>query len=583
MFCDTYSKSENIDILQTKDYQTFTINTGGSSISFSGAVKANGCLPGDTVSFINDKCNLIKRSNCYPFLSGILELTSKYKYGYTSRDVPIYKFTPFRKEFPAFAVGSSHKDLSKNQLALVAFALWDNPKTMPRGTIIKLFGQCGSGAEKEALLWSHSPYSHTELLKSHTYIDYIQNLNESYQQKIMKDISDGNRKLLSGFTFNIDPEGCKDVDDVLTIECLNEVHRIWISISDVSECIQENSIYDNYARKVGQTTYTNGVAEKPMIPSAISENICSLVPHQYRYAISLCIDFSDKIISTSWHKTVVKVDGPFTYESASNLDSETKNLLSRFTRYLYGTSLSEYDSNDSHSWVEQCMIYYNKKVAECLKEKGVGILRRHKEPDMKKLELYESYSPELKLLAFSSAEPCLASETNTTHYGLGKSVYCHATSPLRRYADLVNQRLLKDLISNNDSLNGGSTNQNLVDHLKQREKELKAYERNLFFLEKVLASQNNTISGLVIDVKSYPSGSRYSLKLSIWVKSWNRVISWKTHGYIVPDTNSIIINTIYGKNTESQNEIKLGTSINLSWFANMNQVYWSDRIVFSLI
>ena len=569
------------NILQTTDYEKFTIDTGDSMISFTGAANANGCLPGDTVNFIQNKCTLIKRSHSYPFLSGILELTSKYRYGFTSRDVPIYKFTPFRKEFPPFAVSSTHKDITKNLLVLVSFVSWDNPKSMPRGAIVRVLGQCGSGAEREALLWAYSPYSHTELLKLPSYMDYIQHLNETYQERIMKDISNGNRKELTAFTFNIDPEGCKDVDDVFSIECLNGVHRIWISISDVSECIQENSIYDNYARKAGQTTYTHGVAEKPMIPSAISEYVCSLIPHHHRYAISLCIDFTDTIISTSWHKTVVRVDGSFTYESASKLDSETKNVLSRFTAYLYGTSQTDYDSNDSHNWVEQSMIYYNKKVAECLKEKGVGILRRHKEPDMKRLELYESYSPELKLLAFSSAEPCLASETTTLHYGLGKSVYCHATSPLRRYADLVNQRLLKELITNGDSSNLTKSSQTLVDHLKRREKELKAYERNLFFLEKVLDSQNSTISGLVIDVKTYPTGSRYALKLSIWVKNWNRVISWKTHGSILPDSGLISIQSIADKNT-SQTIIKLGQAINLNWFVNMNMIHWSDRIVFSL-
>jgi hypothetical protein len=88
------------NILQTTDYENFTIDTGESISSFSGAVNANGCLPGDTVTFLQNKCTLIKRSHAYPFLSGILELTSKYRYGFTSRDVPIYKFTPFRKEFP---------------------------------------------------------------------------------------------------------------------------------------------------------------------------------------------------------------------------------------------------------------------------------------------------------------------------------------------------------------------------------------------------------------------------------------------------------------------------------------------------
>jgi ribonuclease R len=79
-----------------------------------------------------------------------------------------------------------------------------------------------------------------------------------------------NRPLLEGITINIDPPGCKDIDDVITMKQIKE--GLWnfaITIADVAEWVSINSDLDLEARKKGQTLYQNGTAVLPMFPLAL--------------------------------------------------------------------------------------------------------------------------------------------------------------------------------------------------------------------------------------------------------------------------------------------------------------------------
>ena len=89
----------SIGILTTKDYIHFTIIP--DMIEFKGAEKANKCLPGDLVSwnFIEGYCECVT-STKHGKIVGVLELTSKTRYGLTSRGAPIFLFRPFDSSYP---------------------------------------------------------------------------------------------------------------------------------------------------------------------------------------------------------------------------------------------------------------------------------------------------------------------------------------------------------------------------------------------------------------------------------------------------------------------------------------------------
>ena len=143
-------------ILFTKNYKDFSVKENGVIIrEFNDARLARKCLPGDEVSIdCVTGCNLIKRTE-HPIIAGLIELNSKTKYGFSSRNVPIFLFTPFNESYPPFVVGCSERDTTVNRLALVRFdEVWND--TFPRGLLTRLLD---IGSDEEALFWTYSPWS----------------------------------------------------------------------------------------------------------------------------------------------------------------------------------------------------------------------------------------------------------------------------------------------------------------------------------------------------------------------------------------------------------------------------------------
>ena len=456
-------------ILQTKDYHHFMIlsDTGNLLHEFIGAKQANKCLPGDHVGWVthsvgNEKCELELRDQ-HPLLVGTLELTSKSTYGMTRRGHLMYLCTPYDKRYPPFIVGSSEKDRSQNRIVLIQLEEW--AAQFPRGSIQQTLGRSGEEkAEWDALIWQACPWKYPVY---------------AYQPTLLQEVS---RTRLTGTTFHIDPEGCRDVDDVITMEPLSGTDHwcITITISDVAAFVEEGSAVDIMASLIGQTLYdTDGHVLRPMLPAEYSEQACSLLPGKERYGISLQFIWDTQTIrDPTWFQSVLTVNQSYTYEEFQTSDSPFQPVLQAISSYLAKKPVM-----DSHEWIEQMMILYNTEAGKQLKTMKQGIVRRHSAPDRERLQAYRAHVPELEMLAFSSAEYCLAEEEDTQHHGLDSNHYAHASSPIRRYADLVNQRVLTNWIQ-------GSTEYYIVPQamydMNQRGKAIKNFARDVTFLRAIM-------------------------------------------------------------------------------------------------
>lgn len=552
-------------ILQTKNYSDFLIlsDTGDELYRFSGAKLANKCFPGDHITWINEKCQLDLRDE-YPLIVGTLELTNKSKFGITSRGIPIYLFTPYNKSYPHFIVGCSEKDVSKNRIGLIKFDDWSSSSTFPRGQLQQILGVSGDyEAEKQALIWQACPWKYPK---------------GTYPPKTNENIM---REELKGFTFNIDPPGCKDVDDVLTFEEIEtDIWKVTITISDVATFVEDGGVVDIFASLIGQTLYDNdGKVLRPMLPKEYSEEVCSLIPEKPSYGISLQFVWNGKeITNKKWFESSLKTDKSYTYDEFQNSDSLYRPVLSSIANYLGKVVLDDSPApegqfkgqykilDDSHKWIEQCMLFYNKEAGRMLKDSNMGILRKHSMPNIEKLEKYKQFIPELQMLAYSSAEYCLAEDKETMHYGLESDNYAHASSPIRRYADLVNQRVLKKLIRN-------STDKYIVPlaiyDINNRAKHNKNFSRDLDFLDAIL-NKDNTFNGIVIDKII----ENEYIKIKIYVPKWKRIVSSK-YKYIDE-------NTILSRDEKREIDVSMYKELEIKCTFNINSLYWKDRIVINI-
>ncbi len=421
-------------------------------------------------------------------LVGVLELASKYRYGLTSHGTPLYLFRPYDEKSPDFVVGSNERDLSKNQIAVIDVPgrIITDGVQKPRGSLVRLIGPVGEReAETAALLQHYCPTTHPRTAVA---VAVAVATTETTESRIELSQATG------WITFHVDPPGCRDIDDAIAYH--PETGRMAITIADVASTIQMGSALDRVAKEIGTSFYDlEGRVVRPMLPPALSEDALSLLPGQRRRGVSYI--FGPSGTPREWALSWITVAHSFTYEAFASSDIAT-NILKIAKE------------KDPHDWIADMMILYNGRAAALLKKNGIGLLRTQATAAA---QPGDKWPPALKHLANEAALYEPVSTTDQGHAGLGLSVYAHASSPLRRYADLVNQRILTALITNRNSC---PAEHDPIDttaiHLNERTKAAKRWTRDLTFLAHVSPGKVHEIAVLWISEKQ------------VWVPAWNMIL-----------------------------------------------------------
>lgn len=120
--------------------------------------------------------------------------------------------------------------------------------------------------------------------------------------------------------FSIDPETAKDVDDALSIKASDDgSYDVGVHIADVSFFVKANTPLDRDARKRATSVYLVQRAV-PMLPPALSEQLCSLLPGQDRLAFSVIftMDTEGKVLRKWFGKTIIRFEFSLYREAPSN-------------------------------------------------------------------------------------------------------------------------------------------------------------------------------------------------------------------------------------------------------------------------
>ncbi len=493
-----------------------------------------------------DGITLKERKQTKP-LVGTIHVQSKYLLGHTSRNVPIYLFFPYDASYPPMRVGCSAKD-GKNKIGLVQFESWEKGETYPRGILQQILGDAGDPSIEElALKYNYAP----EWKKIAKFPEEAIHTNRFF------------RKQLEGFTFNIDPPGCKDIDDCLTIQRQGELIHFSITIADLYEIVDCGSELDLLARRQGTTLYSpDGEAVAPMLPRWISEGKASLIPNEQRRGITLSMVWDGKELKEfSFYPSTIVNDTSYTYESVYE-NKEISKVLTEIASYLQG-SLCE----DSHKWVEHAMVLYNKKVAELFLRHQKGLLRKLAITSTKRLEQ-------------KAAEYCFPSE-DAIHAAMGYTHYTHATSPIRRYADLLAQRYLIPLIwlPNETIVQPDAI---MLQTLNHRMKEASRFERDLCFLRIMLRSASGILEGVVVDWKQSPKGWKLWVEIPNWnlgqeLSNKNTIISFHMAG--IEQGDELVLRS---PDEREEYRIKREVHVKVKYYCDRSQPNWKKRMVFSL-
>lgn len=315
---------------------------------------------------------------------------------------------------------------------LIEFTHWSDKTDSPSAKVIEVLGKPGEHqTEIHSILASYGlPHEFPKEV-----LDYADQIDTS----ITADEIAKRRDMRSDLTFTIDPKDAKDFDDALSFTALeNGDYEIGIHIADVSHYLKFDTVLNDEAFSRATSVYLVDRVV-PMLPEILSNQACSLRPHEEKYTFSIVfiIDKNAQIKNQWIGRTVIDSNERFSYEEAQHiietksneipehisirsssykvdnsfvdaiitLDQLAKKLRKKrmssgaisfdkievkfnLNQENQPTSVFFKESKDANKLIEEFMLLANKKVAEFIGKQDppkTFVYRVHDEPNIDKL------------------------------------------------------------------------------------------------------------------------------------------------------------------------------------------------------
>ena len=160
------------------------------------------------------------------------------------------------------------------------------------------------------------------LSEHHFDYDFLNNIIEESKQIKPKEKSNSNERVdLRGLeTFTIDSLNAKDLDDAISLEKIGTHYRLYVHIADVSSYIKpDNIIYEEALKRTTSIYMANYVV--PMLPSKLSNEMCSLNPDEDRLTKTCMMDIDEngKVINFEIYKSIIRSDCKMSYDKVDAL------------------------------------------------------------------------------------------------------------------------------------------------------------------------------------------------------------------------------------------------------------------------
>ena len=395
----------------------------------------------DIFNFNDNKVSLVHSSTrSMSIIPGVLILYNNKTFG-KYKEKKLYKCVPDDKRLPIFLVPYTIKHLGfnkniENKFIIFKFYNWEFKH--PYGLIVNTLGNVSNiDVFYEYQLYCKSLYASIQKFTTET----IRALKVKTQHKIINDIIKNNNyeDRTKYHVFTIDSKKTTDFDDALSIQNIAENHNIIsIYISNVPLWMNELGLWNSFSERISSIYLPD--KKRPMLPTILSECLCSLVKNEIRFAFTLDIEIKDdEIVNHSFKNTYVKIYENHEYESKHLLNDnnykkmlDIVNILSKKYRYTNNVK-------NSHDLITYLMILMNYYSALNMIKYENGIYRSFKINSKSIIpnNLPENIEKFLKIYNSSSSNYSLYSGKGN-HDLLELESYIHITSPIRRLVDLLN-------------------------------------------------------------------------------------------------------------------------------------------------
>ena len=258
--------------------------------------------------------------------------------------------------------------------ALAKITRWDDPMKAPSGEILQVLGRAGEhNVEMQAIVLDKGlrPDFPAGAEEEAEKVRVWAKETEAAEIARRRDMS----KVL---TFTIDPDDAKDFDDALSIQELpNGNIEIGIHIADVSHFLKKGSFLDKEAARRATSIY---LVDRtiPMLPEILSNDLCSLNPHETKLTFSAVFTFTKdsfepgkpvRIVDAWIGETVIFSDKRFTYEEAQKILDDKDGL--HFKELLQLDTLGKKLRKDRIA--DGALMFDHDEIKFILDDKGVPV------------------------------------------------------------------------------------------------------------------------------------------------------------------------------------------------------------------
>ena len=321
---------------------------------------------------------------------------------------------------------------------VVKVTSWNEKQPAPVGEIIRVIGKKGEhNTEMQAIV-----YEKGFQIEFPTGVDeeaeHIK--NEEAKPEMIAEQTKVRRDMRDTLTFTIDPADAKDFDDALSIKTIEpDLYEIGVHIADVSHFVRPGTLLDAEARRRALSVY---LVDRtiPMLPEILSNDLCSLNPHEDKYTFSAVFHVTrGGEVKDKWFgRTIIHSDHRFTYEEAQEiLDkgagihhdelSVMREIAQIFEKKKFENGAINFETDevkfvldetgkpirvyrkerkDTHRMIEEYMLLANREVAEFIYKSQDGnasrkgaqsVYRIHDAPNKERIEDLATF---LKALGF---------------------------------------------------------------------------------------------------------------------------------------------------------------------------------------
>jgi exoribonuclease R len=401
------------------------------------------------------------------FIPGVIILKDNKTYGRKNGKL-LYKCIPDDIRIPIFLIPYEIKQLgfSKvniNKYVTFVFEDWDHKH--PQGILYQVVGNVDIlDNYYEYQLYCKSLHSSIQkftkdtsyALKHKSYEMSIENVKLKYPN-IMDRTDKTNWDI-----FTIDGPTTVDFDDAFSIKPLNngdEDILLSIYISNVTLCLDVFQLWNSFSQRIS-TIYLPD-RKRPMLPTTLSEGLCSLQANTTRIAFVMDIIISSDytIRDIKYSNCFININKNFIYDENDLLNNKTYQYLYSVVQHLLPNYKYIKVVKNSNDLVSYLMILMNYHCSKNMIQHNNGIFRSsiindNNNNNENKTNLFPSTIPDEveNFIKVWNSSICQyidgrSIQSEFKHQLLDIDSYIHITSPIRRLVDLLN--IIQFQINNN--------------------------------------------------------------------------------------------------------------------------------------